>query len=502
MNKAKIDNVAGYIRISTDEEHQPYSLSAQEDRIREYVRSRGKEGYRISKIYRDQRSAASLDRPSLQNLLEDAEKSYFDVVLVVKMDRLCRNLADQLWLTEHFQKWGIRLEATDEPIDLETPDGITWTQIRGAFNEAERRKISYRTKMGMRKKASLGGWCGGYTPLGYRYDKSTKTLIPDLDEKQIVERVFYLYAEKKMGAKSIAVSLNKHGFRTRNGHPFSTSLVLSVVTNPFYTGKIKWGREIFPGNHTPLIDERIFNQAQQILSQRPGNPSLRRSNSSNYPLSGLLRCQKCGRYLVGVSAHGRSRVYQYYACPGKFKYGECQLENLPRETIDTNILSQVRKLFEDSQLISRILQRVNIKRAEKLPKKQAELRSIERQISQKRGIMQKYLSAFESGALQARSLNERVKEIEDEIALLKERKRYLEDEINRSKIQPVTVESVRKVIGKLEEVISSASPSEKRAFIRNIIKTIKVHSRSYIEPYYRIPSVRIMSGLAPRTGRC
>lgn len=156
MNKAKIVNVAGYIRISTDEEHQPYSLSAQEDRIREYVRSRGKEGYSISKIYRDQRSAASLDRPSLQNLLEDAEKSYFDVVLVVKMDRLCRNLADQLWLTEHFQKWGIRLEATDEPIDLETPDGITWTQIRGAFNEAERRKISYRTKMGMRKKATWG----------------------------------------------------------------------------------------------------------------------------------------------------------------------------------------------------------------------------------------------------------------------------------------------------------------------------------------------------------
>ncbi|GAJ09827.1 unnamed protein product, partial [marine sediment metagenome] len=74
MNKAKIDNVAGYIRISTDEEHQPYSLSAQEDRIREYVRSRGKEGYRISKIYRDQRSAASLDRPSLQVCEEPDEQ--------------------------------------------------------------------------------------------------------------------------------------------------------------------------------------------------------------------------------------------------------------------------------------------------------------------------------------------------------------------------------------------------------------------------------------------
>ena len=139
---------------------------------------------------------------------------------------------------------------------------------------------------------------------------------------------------------------------------------------------------------------------------------------------------------------------------------------------------------------------------EKLPQKQAELRSIERQTSQKRAIMQKYLSAFESGTLQARSLNERVNEIEDEIALLEERKRYLEDEINSSKIQPVTVETVRKVISKLEEVILSASPSEKRSFIRIIIKTIKVHSRSYIEPYYRIPLVRIMSGVAPLAGRC
>lgn len=138
---------------------------------------------------------------------------------------------------------------------------------------------------------------------------------------------------------------------------------------------------------------------------------------------------------------------------------------------------------------------------EKLPKKQAELKSTESQILQKRGIMRKYLFGFESGALQARTLNKRVEEIEDELALLEKRKRHLEGEINRSKIQPVTVEVVRKVIGKLEEVILSASPSEKRAFIRNIIKTIKVHSRSYIEPYYRIPLVRIMSGVALRGSR-
>ena len=502
MHKTKSVYVGGYIRISTDEERQRYSLSAQEDAIRKYIRSRRKEGYRLFRIYRDQKSAASLDRPGLQNLLEDAERGLFAVILVVKLDRLCRSLADQLYLTEQFQKWGIKLEGVDEDIDVETPDGNTWTQIRGAFNEAERRKISYRTKMGMRKKASLGGWCGGYTPLGYSYDNNAKIPVPDIDERAVIEKIFYLYVVKRMGTKSIAVYLNQQSFRTRSGSSFSTSLVRAIITNPFYAGKIRWGGEIFPGKQESLIDEETFRKAQAILSERRGDPSLRRSNSSSYPLSGLLRCGRCGRHLVGVSAHGRGGVYQYYACPGKFKYGECELENLPRERIDISIISQVKKIFEDSQLISRILRRVNAKRMEKLPKKQAELRSIERQISDKRGILRKYLSAFESGALQARRLNERVQEIEDEIALLKERKSFLEDEIARSRIQPITVEDLGKVIRKLEKVVLSARPSERKAFLRNMIKTIKVHSPYYIEPYYRIPLVRIMSGVAPRAGEC
>ena len=106
MNETKLVKVAGYIRISTDEERQRYSLSTQEDAIRKYVRSCRRQGYRLFRIYPDQKSAASLDRPALQNLLEDAERGLFDVILVVKLDRLCRSLADQLYLTEQFRKWG------------------------------------------------------------------------------------------------------------------------------------------------------------------------------------------------------------------------------------------------------------------------------------------------------------------------------------------------------------------------------------------------------------
>lgn len=203
MKKIELVYVAGYTRISTDEEHQRYSLSAQEDAIRNWVKSHRKEGYHLFRIYSDQKSAASLDRPGLQNFLEDAERGLFQMVIVVKLDRLCRSLADQLYLTEQFRKWGIRLEGVDESIDVETPDGITWTQVMGAFNEAERRKISYRTRKGMRKKASLGGWCGGYTPLGYSYGNHTKIPIPDIDERRLIEKIFNLYVVKRMEQKAL-----------------------------------------------------------------------------------------------------------------------------------------------------------------------------------------------------------------------------------------------------------------------------------------------------------
>lgn len=204
-----------------------------------------------------------------------------------------------------------------------------------------------------------------------------------------------------------------------------------------------------------------------------------------------------------MSAHGRSRVYCYYCCPGKFKYGVCDLESLPKERLDLAVLSQVKQIFTNTELINRVLSRVEAKRTSKVQKKEGELKLLEKEISQRRSLVKKYLSAFESGALQAiDTLNERLSEIEEEIRLLEERKACLAEEIKRSKVQPLTVHDVRKVMGKFKEVILGAGAPQRRAFVRNIVKRIKVHSSSHIEPYYRIPPVRIMYDLAPRTGRC
>ena len=128
--------------------------------------------------------------------------------------------------------------------------------------------------MGMRKKASLGGWCGGYTPFGYSYDKYAKTLTPNEEGAPLIKEIFYLYVTKKMGAKSIATYLNKKGVRTRGRYPFSTSRIISIITNPIYTGKIRWDGKIYPGTHQAIIDEKTFNEAQTILARRREDLSL------------------------------------------------------------------------------------------------------------------------------------------------------------------------------------------------------------------------------------
>lgn len=113
MKKSKILRIGGYIRISTDETRQRYSLPAQDKRIREYVKSHRSERWRLVKIYSDQKSAKNLDRPGLKELVKDVENGLLDMILVAKLDRLSRNLADQLYLTDLFESSKVGFQATD-----------------------------------------------------------------------------------------------------------------------------------------------------------------------------------------------------------------------------------------------------------------------------------------------------------------------------------------------------------------------------------------------------
>ena len=158
----------------------------------------------------------------------------------------------------------------------------------------------------------------GKVPFGYLRDKATKLIHPHESQADVVRRIFAMYVEGRMGAESIAKALNAEGHRTKNGAPFSRPIVLSILANPIYAGKIGFRGATHPGLHEPLVNAATFEAAGRILAERGESQALRRAHPTEYLLSGVIRCGRCRRAYVGTSARGRRGLYHYYVCSTRY----------------------------------------------------------------------------------------------------------------------------------------------------------------------------------------
>src|SRR6266508_1380059 len=154
-----------YIRRSTDEDNQPYSLEAQETKLRAFVESQPGD-WQIVKIYSDDASGATTDREELQNMLRAARAGLFDTVLVYRVDRFSRRLRDLVALLDDLADAGVAFRSATEPFDTSTPVGRMLVQMLGVFAEFEREVIIDRVIAGMERKATKGLWNGGARPFG------------------------------------------------------------------------------------------------------------------------------------------------------------------------------------------------------------------------------------------------------------------------------------------------------------------------------------------------
>src|SRR5947209_1290028 len=156
--------VALYLRISTDEEHQPFSLDAQEYRLNAFVPTQP--GWTHARTYVDQTSGAYVERPGLSDALRDARLGLYDVLLVYWVDRFARSLKVLVHLLEELDSAGVAFRSATEPIDTASATGRMLVQLLGVFAEFERATIIDRVIAGMERKAARGGWTAGRRPYG------------------------------------------------------------------------------------------------------------------------------------------------------------------------------------------------------------------------------------------------------------------------------------------------------------------------------------------------
>ena len=326
MAKNKKSRCYAYIRVSTEMQVEGYSLDAQRDRLIKFA------DYQQMEIVREYcdagKSGKSIaGRPEFSQMLQDiAEmRDEVDYVLVFKLSRFGRNAADVLNSLQHIQDFGVNLICVEDGIDSSKESGKLTITVLSAVAEIERENILVQTMEGRKQKAREGKWNGGRAPFGYRHDKENGILVIDPDEAEIVKIIFEKFAYSNMGADSIANYLNDHGYvKNRNrdfelGH-FTRGLIMKILDNPVYLGKIAYGRSktekikgtrdqyhrvkrddylFAEGQHDAIIDEELW-ETVRIKRQETGVKwNKTHSMDHEHILSGLAKCPICGAGLVG-----------------------------------------------------------------------------------------------------------------------------------------------------------------------------------------------------------
>jgi site-specific DNA recombinase len=478
--------VALYERRSTDEENQPYTIDAQDTRMRSYVDSQP--GWRVVKTYTDDASGASTKRDGLQRAMRAARSGVFDVLLVYRVDRFSRNLRDMVTLLDDLDQFGVVFRSATEPFDTSTPMGRMLVQMLGMFAQFERDVIIDRVVAGMERKAAQGKWRGGRRPFGYLVGDDDR-LIPEPAEAAVVQLVFELYTRDRLGSDTIAASLNQRGLRTTTGNLWSKTQILRMLENRVYLGEINFREITAPDAHPALVSQDVFDQAARILDVRGETPSHCATNSSDYLATGRINCPRCGKPIIGTRATGKTKTYRYYTCWNRNRYGtaKCDYPRLNADALDAAILEAAAGFYRSQgALIAEAVQDAAARHDAQHGHNTAELDRVHTDLAKVGAKIDRYLDAFEDGKLDPESVEERLIKLRDQQKQLRHRRDELTAELGNRPAVPDAA-TLDEITEHITDVITHGDLHQQKSLVEALVAEVKITAPDRIIPVFRIP---------------
>src|SRR5882672_11188182 len=310
-----------YTRKSSEEglEQAFNSLQAQSEACEAYIRSQRHEGWALARTRYDDGgfSGGNMERPALQCLLADIQGGRIDIIVVYKVDRLTRSLADFAKLVELFDAHGVSFVSVTQQFNTTTSMGRLTLNVLLSFAQFEREVTSERIRDKIAASKRKGLWVGGNLPLGYEM-KGGKIAIVE-EEAELVRSIYRRYLE--LGSvNELLRDLKERNIRTksrllstgvtRGGIPFGRGALYYVLSNHFYIGEVKYKNEILPGVQPPIMDRALFEAVRQkSLAQWSHRTVVR--NKSDHLLTGLL-FDDAGHRMIPTHATKAGIRYRYY----------------------------------------------------------------------------------------------------------------------------------------------------------------------------------------------
>src|SRR6476659_8296096 len=311
-----------YTRKSSEEglEQEFNSLAAQREACEAYIRSQQHEGWLLARNRYDDGgfSGGNLERPAAQRLLADIRAHRINVIVVYKVDRLTRSLADFARLVELFDAQGVSFVSVTQQFNTTTSMGRLTLNVLLSFAQFEREVTSERIRDKIAASKRKGLWVGGPLPLGYHM-KDDKIAVVE-DEAERVRLIYRRYLELG-GVNALVRNLRERNIRTksrllatgatRGGVLFGRGSLFYLLRNRFYVGEVKYKNEILPGEQPAIMDRALFDAVQQKLTDQWSAQSTIR-NASDHLLTGLLFDDANHRMVPTHSTKAGIR-YRYYS---------------------------------------------------------------------------------------------------------------------------------------------------------------------------------------------
>ncbi len=479
-----------YTRKSSDENLNSdfTSLDAQRESCQAFIQSRKEEGWQV---YPEQFADAALSggntkRPALQRLLHAVRQGSIQAVVVYKYDRLSRNIKDFVNILDLFDKHGVAFVSVTQQFDTSTSIGRIFQTMLMGFAQFERELVSERTRdkrVGMIQK---GKWPGGMPIIGYDVNPADRGLIANPKESKQAKDQFLTYLQEKSLSRT-ARKLNVIGYRFKSwinkeglpkgGGRYNKSNLDQILRNPLYIGKLRYKDKLFPGQHPAIVDEKLFDRVQKLLSKNDGNHKSINQDKHDFLLRSFIKCTACGSTMSPNFAYSKGRKYFYYKCVkvDKLDKNECSVRSVPAREVESLIVERLAFLGQNKKLVEKIVkeaQESSVKAIGPIREKKKRIESELVKIRQEANKLVSVLGSSNNGHAKNHFVLERLHELENSEKDNQTKVSEVEMELQKLENRMIDANVIRQNLQRFEAVFAKLMPNEKKELLRLLIKEI------------------------------
>lgn len=368
MTKPTVKRCAIYTRKSSEEglDQEFNSLHAQREACEAYILSQKHEGWELLPDEYDDGgfSGGNMQRPSLKQLIQDIESDKVDIIVVYKVDRLTRSLADFAKLVELMDAKGVSFVSVTQQFNTTTSMGRLTLNVLLSFAQFEREVTGERIRDKIALSKQKGKWMGGCPPMGYRV--SDKKLVVSAQDATVIRHIFERYLalqsvnklKQELDATGHVTRKMQHkSGKTNGGRPFSKGHLYRILSNRVYLGEVVHKEKSYPGEHEAIIAHELFEEVQQCLEHSRVNRSNAAGAKSPCLLAGII-FDDAGNPMSPKHSRTRKRHYRYYTSQAVIQsrvHESGTLPNIPAGEIERVVKSEIHEFFRDSERLQPIL---------------------------------------------------------------------------------------------------------------------------------------------------